>query len=155
MRLENAVDMSKLGEPDVRIAALSIWVHGRESPDATDYWDANWLRATAQCAEGGASVRVGGAILHLSELEGLREGCRRLHDTLEGRAELSCMEPYLAVTIAPEDSLGHLSVEVRITPDNLTQQHTFRVATDQSFLPEIVRSLEGLAERYPLRGGPG
>jgi hypothetical protein len=29
----------QLGAPDLKLHRLEIWVHGREVPEATDYWD--------------------------------------------------------------------------------------------------------------------
>src|SRR5882724_344446 len=34
----------QLGTPDIKLSGLQIWVHGRQFPNATDYWDGNWLR---------------------------------------------------------------------------------------------------------------
>ena len=57
----------KLGDPDIKIAALKIWVHGRQFEDAQDYWDGNWLRVTAHCGADGGSALAHGSILHLGE----------------------------------------------------------------------------------------
>jgi hypothetical protein len=97
-------------------------------------------------------VRVHGSILHLGELVALLEGCEKLHDTLQGQARLSCMEPDLALVMSASDGLGHLEAEVRITPDHLKQEHLFRLTLDQSYLPGIIQSLRGVIERYPVRG---
>jgi len=40
---------AKLGMPDLKLEGLQIWIHGRQFPDAADYWDGNWLRVTAHC----------------------------------------------------------------------------------------------------------
>src|SRR5256885_6731459 len=37
----------QLGTPDIKLGGLQVWVHGRQFPDAIDYWDGNWLRITA------------------------------------------------------------------------------------------------------------
>ena len=38
--------LDHLGEPDIKLAGLQIWVHGRQFPDSDDYWDGNWLYVT-------------------------------------------------------------------------------------------------------------
>lgn len=53
---------AKFGTPDLKLQGLQIWVHGRQFPDAADYWDGNWLRVTAHCGESGASVFATGSI---------------------------------------------------------------------------------------------
>jgi hypothetical protein len=36
-----------LGEPDIKISGLEIWIHGNQFPDENDYWDGNWMDITA------------------------------------------------------------------------------------------------------------
>ena len=148
------MDQAELGEPDIEIAALRIWVHGREFEDAEDYWDGNWLRATAHCAASGASSRAHGSILHLGELVGFLDECAVLHKTLEGKAELSCIEPNLGVELSTSESRGNIDVNVRLTPDHLTQEHLFRFAIDQSYLPGIIKGIRKVLESFPVRGRP-
>lgn len=44
------------GEPSLSIAGFQLWVHGRQFPEATDFYDGNWLRVTAHCKASAASV---------------------------------------------------------------------------------------------------
>ncbi|GGZ44510.1 hypothetical protein GCM10011273_34090 [Asticcacaulis endophyticus] len=60
--------IENLVPPDIKMKHLDIWVHGREFPDSDEYWDSNWLRATAHCSLSGARVTASGSILHLSEI---------------------------------------------------------------------------------------
>ena len=98
---------AKLGTPDLKIEGLQIWVHGRQSPDAADYWDGNWLRVTAHCGRNGASVFTTGSIIHLSELDRWLVESEELLKNLKGEAKLACMEPALSVTLK-SGSLGHI-----------------------------------------------
>ncbi|MFC4159857.1 hypothetical protein [Chitinimonas lacunae] len=45
----NLRELEALGEPDLLIAGLRVWIHGSQFPNAVDYWDGNWLRVTAYC----------------------------------------------------------------------------------------------------------
>ena len=148
------MDLSKLGEPDIQVAALKLWIHGRAFEESQDYWDGNWLRVTAHCAEGGGSARVHGSLLHLRELASFTGECVRLHETLQGKAELSCMEPNLGVELSALDSRGTIEVGIRLTPDHLTQQHSFQFSIDQSYLPGIIAGLRKALAKFPIRGGP-
>jgi hypothetical protein len=43
----NPGELERLGEPDLVIAGLRVWVHGRQFPQAVDYWDGNWRHCGA------------------------------------------------------------------------------------------------------------
>jgi len=146
------MDLERLGEPSLVIGPLRVWVHGRQFERAQDYWDGNWLRVTAYCAEGGGSVHVHGLIAHSGEIDHLPKGCQKLYETLSGSASLLCIEPGLSVELHAVGSTGGLEATVQITPDNLTQDHRFRFTLDQSFLPSVVSQCKALLRQYPIRG---
>ena len=143
-------ELENLGESDLQIAGLRVWIHGREFPDATDYWDGNWLRVTAYCTSPESNVRVHGSIIHLAEILGLLRGCERLYETLTGRAELACIEPSLRVELEAETG-GHIRVVVSITPDHMTEKHSFHDGIDQTYLPPIIAACRRILERFPVR----
>lgn len=146
------MDLEDLGEPSPAIGPLRLWVHGRQFEGEQDYWDGNWLRVTAHCAEGGSSVRVHGPIVHMGEIAQFLDGCQKLHETLSGGASLPCVEANLSPELHFVGSRGGLEGTVQITPDNLTQEHTFRFTLDQSFLPGIVAQCRALLRQFPIRG---
>jgi hypothetical protein len=140
-----------LGTPSIRLSGFQIWVHGREFPDHHDHWDGNWLKATAHCAASGASVFATGAILHLTELLSWHDQLVRLNRTLIGEANLVCIESYVGVKLQG-DALGHITAEVSITPERLTQRHWFQFALDQTYLGALLGQLKSLLGEYSLRG---
>lgn len=142
--------MHDLEKPDLTIAGLEVLIHGRQLPDATDYWDGNWLMVTASCTSQSSSVTAGGPILHLSEVAAFLKDCEALHKTLNGSATLDCMEPNLRVELLAE-ARGHIQVAVSITPDNVKESHEFRDELDQTFLPAILASCKRILKNYPLR----
>jgi len=142
---------AKFGTPDLKLEGLQIWVHGRQFPDAADYWDGNWLRVTAHCGRSGASIFATGSIIHLSELDRWRVESEELLKKLSGEAKLACIEPALSVTLKA-GSLGHITMEVSITPDHLSQRHWFQFGIDQSYLPPLVRQCQSILEVYPIKG---
>ena len=77
-----------LGLPDLQVAGLRLWVHGRQFPTADDYWDGNWLHVTVHCAAPGASVWVSGPLIHLSEIAHFLRGAEAMHTALQGEARL-------------------------------------------------------------------
>ncbi len=139
--------------PDLVVDGLLLWIRGREFEDSDDDWDGNWMHVVAQVTAPGTQVKAAGALLHLSECQQFRDGCQALHDTLQGEAVLGGLEPNLRITLRAE-SLGHIRCELRITPDPQTQHHQFDSAIDQSHLPAILRDLDDVLRRFPIRGNP-
>ncbi len=131
----------------LHVAGFRLWVHGRQFPEAQDYWDANWLNVSACCEAPGAIAWAAGPILMTVDLERWRSECERM----EGEATLRSYEPNLRVHVRPVDRLGHLSMRVEITPDHLEQQHAFEFGIDQTFLPGIVLQCGAILEEFPVR----
>jgi hypothetical protein len=135
---------------DLCCGLLSIWIVGRQFPDATDYWDGNWLNVVAHCSDGGASVTVNGTILHLGEIAAWLKDLTKMSDLLGGTAELPAIEPNLKLKLIC-DHLGHIQAECWITPDHLKQQHRFTFEIDQSYLPGLIGECNTILQRYPIR----
>jgi hypothetical protein len=148
------MDLRKqLGDPDINLAGLSIWVHNRQFPEAEDYWDGNWLVISACCAASGATVWADGPIIHLSKIERLMTGCERMSESLSGEALLDCMEQELDLTLTMLEN-SQIKMEVEITPDHLTQTHWFRCDIDQSYLPKLIRDCRKVLDKYPIKHSP-
>lgn len=139
-------------DPDVMVGELKLWVHDYERPDRHDSGDGNWLHVTARYEGRGALVEASGSFLRTDELSAFLEECRAMHKTLAGQACLDTMEENPQVRLVASDK-GHVAVETSITPDQ-TQQHRFRQDIDQTHLPEIVRGLTSVLQRFPVRGQP-
>ena len=73
-------------EPDLSFFGLSLWVKDREFPDASDYWDGNWLVIRAKMKASGASVECGGPILMTADVERFRDDVAKMVSTLAGEA---------------------------------------------------------------------
>jgi hypothetical protein len=143
----------KLGQPDLQLAGLRMWIHGRQFPSTDDYWDGNWLNVTVHCRAQSASVWTSGPIIHLSEIAHLLQGAEAMETSLQGEATLPCMEPELALTLKAE-GLGHIAMVVDITPDNLSQAHHFRFEIDQTYLPHLICGCRIVLQQYPIKGLP-
>lgn len=128
---------------------MSLWVHGREFPNSTDYWDGNWLVITALVQADGARVEARGPLIRSDELRVFTNALRTLRADLRGKAELACLEPGLHV-VMEGDGLGHIAVRIEITPDQMTQSHSFDFDSDQTFLLPLISACEAVLERYPV-----
>jgi len=137
-----------LGEPDLRLGDLQLWVHGPEVVDPRPYED--WLRATVHCGEQGASVWVSGEILQYRDLRDWLDQTEALYRELRGVARLDPLEPNLSIVLSA-DHTGGIAVSVEITPDHLSQQHRFSFALDQSYLPEFLAQGRRLLNRLVLK----
>ena len=142
-----------LGEPDLQLAGLRIWIHGRQFPTSDDYWDGNWITVTVHCGAPGASVWASGPLIHLSEIAHFLRGAEAMHTSRQGEATLPCMEPELSVILKAE-GLGHITLVVAITPDNVSQAHRFTFAIDQTYLPQVIHSCQTILQHYPIMGQP-
>lgn len=141
---------SVLGKPDFRIGRLALWVQGWEREEAANVHDANWLRITAWYAAKGARVLLSGGSLMTFDLEKWLEQLGGLELRRSGTAILAPIEPHLRVELTAE-SLGHLALEVEITPDPASQDHRFREQLDPSILPERIRELAEICRKFPVR----
>ena len=143
---------AKLGEPDLKLSGLQIWIHNRQCPNDHDYWDGNWLDVTVLCRALNASVWTNGSIIHLSEIAQWLKEVEAMAISLQGEASLSCLEPKLSVTLEAKN-FGHISMDVYITPD-LSQRHEFTFEIDQSYLPLLIRNCRTILKQYPIKGQP-
>lgn len=144
-----------LGPPALEVAGFQLWIHGRESPDAHDYWDGNWLNVTAHCGGNGATVWTSGAIVMVSDLARWTMALESLYESGSGEAIFQPYEPNLWVCLRPSDRLGHLRLRVQITPDQMTQEHRFDFEIDQTYLPPLIRQCRAILQEYPIRGEGG
>jgi len=147
----NLLELEQLGDADLTICGLRLWIHGRQFPDATDYWDGIWLRVTAYCIYPNSAVRIqNDPCIHLGELAGLLDGCERMYSTLSGKAELQCMEPALSVELVAGGS-GHIGVNLSVTANHLAETHEYEDQLDQSYLPPIINSCHAILTKFPIR----
>jgi hypothetical protein len=140
-----------LGEPQISFSGFQVWIHERQFEDLQDYWDGNWLRVTVHVGGAGADVWAQGSILHLGELEDWLRQLELMSKTMSGKAELAPMEPNLYARFEI-DKLGHISTQIYITPDHMSQHHEFQEEIDQSYLPGLIRQLRTVLQDYPIRG---
>jgi len=143
--------LESLGEPVINVGSLSIWVHGYESPGATDGWEGNWLSVTARCIGKGASVIVYGGILDTVSFRRLQRELSAMQDTLEGSATLKSHEPFLIVKFTAVGTSGRVDVETDITPDDVRQRHRFFDTIDQSDLVAIQSGCDFVLREFPVR----
>jgi hypothetical protein len=124
-------------------------VINRSHPNANDYYDGNWLNAKAVVKVGCFTGVINGQLRSI-ELASFQAELAKLYKSLSGSAKFSTLEGWLSFEITG-DGKGHFSCNGELT-DNFVQGNTlnFRLDLDQTFLPEILKSLEKVASAFPI-----
>ncbi len=144
-------NLSKLGEPDIHVCGLRIWVYGRQYPDDQDYWDGNWLTVTIAYSTQTSIACVGtGPWIHTSELLHWKEELQAIYGPAKGIARLDCMEPMLKAKVSLDDK----TFDVVVKPQCIGEEHHYVEDIDQSHLPALIRQIEKVLETYPIRSSP-
>ena len=130
---------------------LALTLLGRSHPDARDYWDGNWVRASVEVVAGGFRGEVGGD-LSAEELASFHGEVSRLSESLSGEARFSTMEDWLSIVLAGDRRGGvELSCEVRDQP-GIGNTLAFRLALDQTYLRPMVEQLRQAVAEFPVIG---
>jgi hypothetical protein len=126
-------------------------VLSRRSPGLFDHWDGNWLACELQISVGGfraafrADLRSEEFLTFLGEVEALSRA-------LDGAATFFTIEEQIRLTLTA-DGLGHIRVqgEARDLPGSDNHLH-FAFDIDQTYLPQICRSVEVVLAAFPVVG---
>uniref|UniRef100_UPI0037BE5CD3 WapI family immunity protein n=1 Tax=Ideonella sp. TaxID=1929293 RepID=UPI0037BE5CD3 len=84
------------------------------------------------------------------DIYGLLHETETLYQSLEGRAELRCIEPTLGVELSAQ-TCGHIQVKISITPDHINESHSYTDGFDQTYLPPIITGCKAILSKFPLR----
>ena len=135
-------------------AHVSVSPSRREYPEATDYWDGNWIYADVTVVAGAFRGSFE-ANLRADEFERFRDQLRPLRESLVGRAVFDPMEPWLRIEIEG-DGKGHFRAACRAADaPEVGNVLAFGVEFDQTELPGILKGLDAICEAFPVVGAPG
>jgi hypothetical protein len=129
-------------EPDLRLDGFGLWGHTRE------FADEDWLRVTARMKASGAFVETTGPLFRAVEIKSFAEELQKMLGTLSGSAILEGLEPNVRLAFKMT-SLGHVDIDLSITPDQLSQSHEFEFGVDQTYLPPLLVGCEAILLRFP------
>ena len=132
---------------------LTIAVVGRSHPEASDYWDGNWVLASVEVQAGRFRGSVGGH-LRAEEMADFHRQLAQLQESLRGTAEFTTMEDWLSIR-ATGDGRGHIEFRcmVRDQP-GIGNTLEFVLATDQTFTRSTVAELAAVVQAFPVVGSP-
>jgi hypothetical protein len=125
----------------------------RERPEATDYWDGNWVYATVKIAARAFRGEFE-AQLRADEFASFRNQILPLHEKLVGRATFETTEGWLRVEIEG-DGKGHFRADcVAVDQPGMGNRLSFKIDFDQTELPDILCGLDAVCEAFPVIGKP-
>ena len=131
-----------------------VRVHGRMHPQATDYWDGNWLTTEIVVAVGAFQATIGAA-LRADEIHSFREELTELYRTVSGSAQLRSMEDWIDLLVKV-DGFGHITVEGQVRDRaGVGNRLIFDIGgLDQTNLPTVIDGLKVVEAAYPVLGHP-
>jgi hypothetical protein len=133
------------------LGGLRLWVLEKSFPDSVEWYDGNWLNVQAECAAPGATVTARGALLTAEDLARLLAGLEAMHRRETSSAGMSPLEPNLVVGLTA-NSRGGVRIDVRLTPDSMTQEHRFFFDADLAYLAGPIEQCRAVLERFPVEG---
>src|SRR5262249_58124337 len=106
------------------------------------------LKVRVECTPPGATVPATGRLLTAEDIGRLLAGMEAMHRREAGSADMSPLEPNLAVSLTGS-SRGRLRIDVRITPDSMTQEHRFFFDADMAYLASPIEQCREILRRFP------
>jgi hypothetical protein len=132
---------------------IEIEVIRRKYPNATDYWDINWVDCTV-------SVNIPGYKAHFSadlttnEIRDFYSELIRMETNLKGQAKLNNLDGYLDVE-GEMNNTGRIIWSAELCyPAGYGAKLSFDFEADQSFLKELIKQLEQILTVFPVTGKP-
>lgn len=135
--------------PDLHFCGFSLWIDRRQFPDASDFWDGNWLMVRARMEASGARIECQGAILMTTDIKQFRDQLTAMAVSLSGEAVLKGLAPEINVVLRTQ-KLGHVEAAIEISADHIDQFHRFTVEADQSYLPGLIGSCDAILCAFPV-----
>jgi len=142
-------DGRQLEEPNIRIAGFQIWIHGAQLVDSKNYFEGDWLRATVHCGAEGSEVWLRNAILKSSELEKWMISSEEVLRSQEVSSVFECEQEDFSVILHARSN-DELEMEVKITPNSRSQQHSYKFEIIQKDLVQLIASCGKVLKQYSI-----
>lgn len=126
---------------------LLLSIRGRQFPEATDYWNANWLTCNVDACVG-AFHGVFGAVIRNEDLGRFLRQLRPLFENSSGGAMLEAAE-WLSLDVVAD---GRSRVKAHVQLNDNCNALEFSLSLDRSELPAIIAQLEEICGAYPVAG---
>ncbi len=112
-------------------------------------WDRNWITTEVIIKAGGFSGHYGAQFM-IVDFKEFKKQLEYSYDHLDKSAIFEDLERYLKINIKG-DGLGHFEIfcEVSDNPGYLERQLAFYLSIDQTYIPQLIRQLDGIAREFP------
>jgi hypothetical protein len=150
--------LNKLGKPNLKIAGLQIWVHGREDrlTFGTNNPGDDWLLVTMHCSRDSSEVWVKneGAISVYYDVKTLIGELEKFENNPTDKVTYQFTEPYLALEFNanPIKTDGEMEIKVDITPTQLFEHHSYYFGITEKEVKDLLLGLKNLLIEYPVSG---
>ena len=132
---------------------LDVQILRRSWPEASDYWDGNWLVARVRIAVGAFSGSFE-ASFRTDDLSRFRSEAATLYEELKGAARFSPLEEQLLLEMTC-DKAGHVFVDAQARDVAGTGTRIiFELDMDQTELKVLVGQLDAILDNFPVVGSP-
>lgn len=130
---------------------LVVTVRGYERAVSGEYHDDNWLSVVVELGAGAFSAKFDAAFL-TEDFVRFRDQLSVLRDSLKGEARFTTLEEQLSIRVAGNGRGGvTISGEAFDRPGG-GHKLVFEYSLDQTILPPVLRDLDELVSRFPVRG---
>ncbi|TKD72310.1 hypothetical protein [Pseudalkalibacillus hwajinpoensis] len=132
---------------------IVIEVMGRSHPDRTDYWDGNWVFSNVTLQIPGYKADFC-ADLRTDEFLSFQNQLKDMDEKMKGKALLDSMEGAVKIE-GKMNLLGKLMWTCETChPIGTGAVLQFEFDSDQSYLPKLIKELEGILTSYLVIGKP-
>ena len=131
---------------------VEVTVSGYECQSSGDYYDDNWLTVEVSLAVGGFRGRFRASFL-TAELTEFRDQLAVLNKSLEGEAKLVTMETQLLLSLTGNGRGGISLKGDAWDQPGIGNRLAFGLDLDQTHLAKVLRELDAVIERFPVRSG--
>lgn len=128
---------------------MAIDVLRRNYPDSSNYYDVNWVATQVHAAVPGYTADFNGDLLAF-EIENFAQQLKQVYSGKSNICSFSSLEGLINIT-GTMDKLGHVvwSIETRY-PVGTGAKFNFTLAADQTYLPDLIASLELVTKEFPV-----
>jgi len=129
---------------------VAITVLNYERSPVGEFYDDNWLLCEVSVQVGAFSGKFQANFL-TSELEGLLQALRKLHQELRGDYIFEPLEEQLILRVSC-DNLGHIQIDGEAMDQaGIGHKLTFGFSLDQTYLSATLRELSDVVQAFPVR----
>lgn len=113
-------------------------------------WDRNWIRAVIS-VQGGVFKGKYDADLTTFDFENLKQNLNSVYDNLKGKIEFRDLEGYVNLKIVGNGAGNFMAnVVCNDKPGINVAELKFDLSFDQTFIKDMVRSLNEITKQYPV-----